>query len=86
MENKICQSCGMPMDDNSFGTNANMSKNKEYCHYCFKLGKFTDEGIIMEDKIKKNIAIAVKIGLSESKARTLAESTIPKLKRWKKKG
>jgi hypothetical protein len=39
-----CQSCAMPLDDVNFrGTNADGSKNKEYCKYCFKDDKFTSE-------------------------------------------
>ncbi|GAI16613.1 unnamed protein product, partial [marine sediment metagenome] len=32
----FCQSCAMPMQKpDDFGTNADVSKNEEYCHYCF---------------------------------------------------
>ncbi len=35
MEQKICQSCGMPMSNaEEFGSNADRSKNWEYCVYC----------------------------------------------------
>ena len=41
---KICQSCAMPMNDDSvFGTNADGSKNSEYCIYCYKDGKFVQD-------------------------------------------
>jgi hypothetical protein len=81
----FCQSCGMPMQKNEdFGTNTDRSKNEEYCRFCYKDGKFTDEGITMEEKINKNIEIAKKIGMPEEKAREMANNIIPKLKRWKK--
>ncbi len=67
-----------------FGTNTDGSKNEEYCHYCYKEGRFTDEGITMEEKIKKNIEMATKVGMAEEEAREMANSIIPKLKRWKK--
>jgi len=36
MEEKICQSCAMPMNkEEDFGTNADGSKNEEYCTHCF---------------------------------------------------
>jgi hypothetical protein len=85
MKKQICQSCGMPMDEKDFGTEKDGTKNKEYCHFCFILGKFTDEGITMDEKIRKNIEIAKSMGMPEEKAKALAESTIPKLKRWKNK-
>ena len=41
---QICQSCGMPIDTESlFGTNADYSKNYEYCIYCYKDGKFLQD-------------------------------------------
>jgi len=67
-----------------FGTNIDGSKNEEYCHFCYKEGRFTDEGITMEEKIKKNIEMAMKVGMAEEEAREMANSIIPKLKRWKK--
>ena len=39
-EVKFCQSCGMPLTDEVLGTNADGSKNEDYCMYCYKDGKF----------------------------------------------
>jgi hypothetical protein len=59
----ICQSCGMPLQkEEDFGTNENGSKNNEFCHFCFQNGRFTDEGITMDEKIEKNINIAMNMG------------------------
>ena len=40
--NKFCQSCGMQMskDPQGGGTNADGSRNKKYCSYCYKDGTF----------------------------------------------
>jgi len=48
--NKMCQSCGMPMskDPKSGGTNADGSKNLEYCSYCYQNGEFTFNGDVKE--------------------------------------
>ncbi|MBP5479153.1 MAG: zinc ribbon domain-containing protein, partial [Bacteroidaceae bacterium] len=43
MEQKFCQSCGMPLTDDILGTNADGSKNEEYCIYCYKDGAFTGD-------------------------------------------
>ncbi len=43
MEQKFCQSCGMPLTDQVLGTNAEGSKNEEYCMYCYKDGKFLQD-------------------------------------------
>ena len=37
----ICQSCAMPLySDDVYGTNADGSKNEDYCKYCYVDGKF----------------------------------------------
>ena len=82
----ICQSCGMPMQkQEDFGINEDASKNEEYCHFCFKDGRFTDEGITMEQKIDKVVSIAVsQMNMDEALAREMANNTIPNLRRWQK--
>lgn len=89
METKhiICQSCGMPMQqDDDFGTNPDGTKNGEFCHFCYKDGRFTDEGITMEQKIDKLVDIAVaKLKIPKEQARAHASEIIPTLKRWRSK-
>jgi len=83
---KICQSCGMPLDKdpNKGGTNLDGSISDKYCSFCFQNGKFTDEGITLQEKIEKNIQIAVsQLDIPESEARAMAESLLPNLERWK---
>lgn len=83
---QICQSCSMPLrTEEDLGTNADGSKNKEYCHFCYQKGKFTDEGITMEQKIEKMVAIAKEMAIPEDKAREMAKNILPKLKRWQAK-
>ena len=85
-QDKICQSCGMPLDkdpDNG-GTNTDKSKSEKFCSFCYQQGKFLDAGITLREKIEKNVQLAVtKMGIPESKARQMAESIIPNLERWK---
>ena len=84
--NKVCQSCGMSLekDPNKGGTNADKSISDKYCSFCYKDGKFLDEGISLKEKIEKNILIAVsRMNIPESKAREMAESLLPNLERWK---
>ncbi|MDR0799333.1 MAG: zinc ribbon domain-containing protein [Dysgonamonadaceae bacterium] len=88
MENevKICQSCGMPLDKdpNKGGTNSDGSKSDKYCSFCYQNGKFLDEGITLQEKIEKNIRIAVaKMNIPESQARAMAGNQLPNLERWK---
>lgn len=81
----VCQSCGMPLDKdpNKGGTNQDESKSGKYCSFCFQSGKFIDEGITLEQKMAKNIQIAVNMGMPKEKAQQMAESILPKLERWK---
>ena len=85
MKQKICQSCGMPLQNQEdFGTNASGSKSEEYCFHCFQNGKFLDEGITLQEKINKNVKFAVQMGISEHEARKMASTVLPELNRWKK--
>lgn len=82
---RICQSCGMPLDrdPNKGGINGDKSISDKYCSFCYKDGKFLDEGISLKEKIEKNIQIAVtRMNIPESIAREMAESTLPNLVRW----
>ncbi|MEO8581416.1 MAG: zinc ribbon domain-containing protein [Patescibacteria group bacterium] len=85
MTEKIrCQSCGMPLGEGFFGTNANGSLTQEYCKFCFQLGKFTHPELTIPDMIRMSVKNMVEeLHLDEDKAKTLAESFIPQLKRWK---
>ena len=81
----VCQSCGMPMKkDEDFGINDDGSRSEEYCKFCFQDGRFTDEGITLQEKIDKLTKIGVaQLGMSEEQARQMAETKLPNLKRWK---
>jgi len=84
--NNICQSCGMPLssDPQGGGSNADKSISTRYCSFCFRDGKFTDEGITLQQKIDHNVKIAVeKMGMTEVQAREMAEQVLPILERWK---
>lgn len=87
MEDKIfCQSCGMPMEkDSDFGTNADGSRNGEYCCYCYKDGAFTDETITMDGMIEFNLQFNEENGNpfgTREEAKKMMEGWFPTLKRW----
>jgi hypothetical protein len=81
----ICQCCAMPMQkQEDFGNNADKSKNSEYCRYCYQNGRFT-VNMSLEEFIEKQIQIAQeKLGMPEEKARRMAQTILPTLKRWSK--
>ena len=85
-EAKICQSCGMPLEKSEdSGTNSDGSRNIGYCCFCFKNGDFKNPDLTMEQMIDKLIRLSDKMGISQAQARELAQSVIPKLKRWQKR-
>lgn len=82
---KFCQSCGMPMEeDKLYGTNADGSKNPDYCEYCYKGGEFTSD-VTLEEMIDICTPFVVESGaMAESQARAMLSEVLPKLKRWAK--
>ena len=86
MEEKYCQSCAMPMGatDEMYGTNADGSKNGDYCKYCFETGTFTAD-CTMDEMIEfcvPHMATA-ESGMSAEDARKMMSEVFPALKRWK---
>ena len=82
----ICQSCAMPMDKPElFGTNADGSRNTEYCCYCMKDGKFNWD-CTMEDMLEDCIKVEIehKPDCSPEEIRKELTAVFPTLKRWKK--
>ena len=83
-----CQSCGMPLSDESvIGTNAGGDKNNHYCVYCFKDGKFTldctmEEMIAISAHHMKELGILEKENKTEQEAKEFRKGFFPSLKRW----
>ena len=79
----FCQSCSMPMQaPQDFGSNADGSRNQEYCHYCFQDGAFVNPEASMQEVIDISVAAMRNMHMPEA----LIEQTkqyIPTLKRWK---
>jgi len=84
MEDKPCQSCSIPISENEeFGTNADGSRNDDYCAYCYQGGEFTQPDITMQEMASLIIGFIAKEGkMSEEEAEKIALSTLPTLKRW----
>lgn len=88
MEQKYCQSCGMPLEEPKyFGTNKDGSTNEDYCIYCYKEGAFvqdcTMEGMIdhcVQFLDEFNGACQTKYTKEEAIAQMRAY--FPTLKRW----
>ncbi len=89
MEHKFCQSCGMPLTDDIKGTNTDGSRNEDYCIYCYKDGKFTQD-MTMEQMIDHCAQFTEEINkqsgqnLTQEQAKDMMRQFFPQLKRWKK--
>ena len=88
-EIKFCQSCGMPLNDENRGTNADGSKNEDYCIYCYKDGKFTNDCTMEEmiefcsqfvDEVNKEMPKP----MTKEEYKVMLKQVFPLLKRWKK--
>ena len=88
MEQKFCQSCGMPMANEILGTNADGSRNEDYCIYCYKDSKFTQD-MTMEQMIDHCAQFTDEINrqsgqnLTQEQAKEMMRRFFPHLKRWK---
>lgn len=83
MENKICQSCGMPISSTiDLGTNKDGSLNKDYCKYCYKNGEFIDN-VSLEEYIEKCSQFGQQAGMTNEQMKSFCEKLFPTLKRWK---
>ena len=89
MEQKFCQSCGMPLNAENLGTNADGSKNEDYCMYCYQNGKFTNDCTMDEmiefcaqfvDEVNKNMPKP----MTKEEYKDMMRQYFPMLKRWKK--
>lgn len=83
MKDKICQSCGMPIDDlNMFGKNKDGSTNDDYCKYCYDNGEFIDN-VSMEEYIDMCSNYGNQAGMTNEEMKKYCEKLFPTLKRWK---
>lgn len=82
-EGNYCQSCGMPLSEEVKGTNADGTKNAEYCRYCYDGGNFLSD-CTMEEMINTCVPFMVEEGMKEADARKMMQALFPTLKRWQK--
>ena len=81
--NKVCQSCGMPMnkDPQGGGSNFDGSKSTEYCSLCYQHGKFLQPAFTARDMQKFCIEKMADCKMPKLVAWIFTRK-IPKLRRW----
>ncbi|MCL2364299.1 MAG: zinc ribbon domain-containing protein [Defluviitaleaceae bacterium] len=86
MQEKMCESCGMPMGetDEMYGTEANGTKSTDYCGNCYDQGAFTNPAATLEEMIKIVADVMVKeFGFEPQDALEQCNVGLPTLKRWR---
>ena len=83
MEQKICQSCAMPLtSENMYSTEKDGSINKDYCKWCYADGEFIDK-CSMEEYIEKCAQFGEQAGMTNEQMKEYCTKVFPTLKRWK---
>ncbi|TCL54591.1 putative zinc ribbon protein [Kineothrix alysoides] len=84
MKEQICQSCSRPMSEVDFGSNADKTKNTDYCNKCFENGQFT-YGYTMDEMIEACIPPMLEVysNMSAAEAKGQMKELFPSLLRWK---
>ena len=78
---RICQCCGMPLEDGILGRNQDGTPNEEYCQWCYADGTYTYSD--MDELIEVCIPHMASAGFSETQAREYMRAALPKLDYWK---
>lgn len=89
MAHHFCQSCGMSLSDELLGSNADGSKNTDYCVYCYKDGVFThdfnmNQMIEFCAQFTGQMNEATGSNLTPEQAKEQMRQFFPTLKRWKR--
>ena len=79
----------MPLTEDVLGTNADGSKNEDYCMYCYKDGQFLQDCTMEEmiehcaqfiDEVNKNMSKP----MTKEEYKQMMQGFFPMLKRWRK--
>ncbi|MBQ4424823.1 MAG: helix-turn-helix domain-containing protein [Lachnospiraceae bacterium] len=80
----FCQCCGMPLDDEIIGRNADGTLNEDYCKWCFADGTYTYNDL--DELIEVCVRNMVNENFSENQARAYLKQRLPELDYWKRHG
>ena len=78
----ICQCCGMPLEDDILGRDADGTPNEHYCQWCYADGTYTYSD--MDDLIDVCAGHMVGQGFTEAQARAYLKETLPRPDYWKR--
>ena len=80
--NRICQCCGMPLEEEIIARNSDGTPNENYCKWCYADGKFTysDMDSLMDVCGQHMVSDA----FTEEQARAYMRNLLPTLDYWKR--
>lgn len=81
-QKRICQCCGMPLEDEIISKNADGTPNVDYCKWCYADGTYTYSD--MDDLIDVCAKHMVGENCTEEQARAYLRQTLPQLDYWKR--
>ena len=79
---RICQCCGMPLEDDLISREKDGTPNEAYCKWCYADGTYTYSN--MDELIDVCVEHMVNDEFSEEQARAYMKDTLPKLDYWKR--
>ena len=81
-QKRICQCCGMPLEDEIIGRNADGTPNADYCKWCYADGTYTYSDL--DDLIDVCGRNMTGDRFTEEQARAYLKQTLPQLDYWKR--
>ncbi len=81
-QKKVCQCCGMPLEDEIISHNSDGSLNDDYCKWCYADGTYTYSN--MDDLLRVCIPHMVSDEFTEEQAREYMSALLPTLDYWKR--
>lgn len=79
---RICQCCGMPLEDELVSRNKDGSPNESYCKWCYADGTYTYSD--MDELIEVCVKHMAGENFPEEQARAYMKQMLPQLDYWKK--
>ncbi|MBR4905572.1 MAG: helix-turn-helix domain-containing protein [Clostridia bacterium] len=81
-QKRICQCCGMPLEDGIISRNADGTPNADYCKWCYADGTYTYSD--MDDLIDVCVKHMIGDDFTEEQARAYLKQALPQLDYWKR--
>ncbi len=81
-QKRVCQCCGMPLEDGIVSRNKDGSPNEDYCQWCYADGTYTYSD--MDELIEVCVRHMASEEFPEEQARAYMKQVLPTLDYWKR--